>query len=73
LVEVVTLLDGEMLTVESTGAVLLTETVALPESLPLSASFAVTVHLMVSLGEAVLLVSVRVALEPRLVDPLVQA
>jgi hypothetical protein len=67
LVEVVTLLDGEILTVESTGAVFCTMMSAVPVSLPPSASVAVAVQTIASSGKAVVLVSVRVLLLPRVV------
>jgi hypothetical protein len=71
--EVVMPVEGEILTVESTGAVFSTLTLSVPLSLPPSASVAVALQVMVSLGEAVLLVRVSVALLPMSVDPLVQA
>ncbi len=70
-VEVVTPLPGLTLTESTVGSVLSTVTLALPESVPLSESVAVAVHLMVSPGELVELVRASVSPVPRLVEVLV--
>ena len=69
----VTLELGKTLTADNTGAVLSTLTLSVSESVPPSLSVAVAVHMIVSDGEAVELVRVRLELVPRVVVPLVQA
>ena len=64
-VEVVTPLLGLTLTESTVGSVLSTVTLALSESVPLSESVAVAVQVMVSPGEEVEFVKVRVAPVPR--------
>ena len=71
---VVTPLLGEMLAlVVKSGALFETATLSVSESVPPSLSVAVAVHMIVSDGEAVELVKVRLELVPRVVVPLVQA
>ena len=65
LLEVSTLEEGLMLTESSVGSVFSTVTLALSESVPLSESVAVAVQVMVSSGELVEFVNVRVAPVPR--------
>jgi hypothetical protein len=64
-VEVVTPLLGLTLTESTVGSVLSTVTLALSESVPLSESVAVAVQVMLSPGELVEFVKVRVAPVPR--------
>jgi hypothetical protein len=61
---------GEMITGDNTGAVLSTLTLAVPESVPPFESVAVTVQVIESDGDAVELVSARLALVPRVLEPL---
>ena len=71
--ETVTLLDGETATEVTTGAVLSTLTLSVLESVPPSESVAVASQVMVSDGEAVELVRVRLALVPKVLEPLVHS
>jgi hypothetical protein len=64
---------GEMETLDITGSVLSTLTLSVPVSVPPSASVAVAVQEIVSEGAAVELDKVRLALVPRVLEPLVQA
>ena len=69
----VTLELGETVTADNTGAVLSTLTLSVLVSVPPSESVAVAVQVIVSDGDAVALVNVRLELVPRLLVPLVQA
>jgi len=69
----VTPLLGVIDTLPTTGSVLSTLTLSALVSVPPSASVAVAVQVIVSEGEAVELVRVKLELVPRVVDPLVQA
>ena len=60
-------------TLDITGSVLSTLTLSVPVSVPPSASVAVAVQEIVSEGEAVELVRVKLELVPRVLDPFVQA
>jgi len=60
-------------TLDITGSVLSTLTLSVPVSVPPSASVAVAVQVIVSEGAAVELDKVRLALVPRVLDPLVHA
>ncbi len=62
-----------METLDITGSVLSTLTLSVPVSVPPSASVAVAVQVIVSEGAAVELDKVRLALVPRVLDPLVHA
>ena len=62
-----------METLDITGSVLSTLTLSVPVSVPPSASVAVAVQEIVSEGAAVELDKVRLALVPRVLEPLVQA
>ena len=62
-----------METLDITGAVLSMLTLSVPVSVPPSASVAVAVQEIVSEGEAVELVRVKLELVPRVLDPFVQA
>ena len=62
-----------METLDITGAVLSMLTLSVPVSVPPSASVAVAVQEIVSEGEAVELVRVKLELVPRVLEPLVQA
>jgi hypothetical protein len=64
---------GEMETLDITGSVLSTLTLSVPVSVPPSASVAVAVQEIVSDGDAVELVRVKLELVPRVLDPFVQA
>ena len=66
----VTPLDGETATEVTTGAVLSTLTLSVPESVPPSASVAVASQVIVSDGDAVEVVRVRLELVPRVLEPL---
>ena len=69
----VTPLDGDTSTAVITGSVLSTLTLSVLESVAPSASVAVAVQVIVSDGEAVAVVSVRLALVPRVLEPLVHS
>ena len=66
---VVTLELGNTVTADKTGAVLSTLTLSVLESVPPSESVAVAVQVIVSDGEAVEVVNVRLELAPRVVEP----
>ena len=70
---VVTLELGVTVTVDRTGSVLPTLTLALAESVAPEPSVAVAVQAIVSDGDAVELVSVRLELAPRVLVPLVHS
>ena len=69
----VTPLDGETATEVTTGAVLYTLTLSGSESVPPSESVAVASHTIVSEGDAVELVRVRLELVPRVLEPFVHS
>ena len=69
----VTPLDGETATEATTGAVLSTLTLSVPESVPPSESVAVASQEIVSEGDAVELVRVRLELVPRVLEPFVHS
>ena len=69
----VTPLEGDTATDVTTGAVLSTLTLSVPESVPPSESVAVASQVMVSDGEAVELVRVRLELVPRVLEPFVHS
>jgi hypothetical protein len=71
--ETVTPLEGETATEVTTGAVLSTLTLSVSESVPPSESVAVASQVIVSEGDAVELVSARLALVPRVLEPLVHS
>ena len=62
-----------METLDITGSVLSTLTLSVPVSVPPSASVAVAVQVIVSDGEAVELVRVKLELVPSVLEPLVHA
>jgi hypothetical protein len=70
---VVTPLFGLIETLARTGSVLSTETLAEPESVSPEPSVAVAEQVMVSDGDAVALLRVKLALVPRVVEPLVHS
>jgi hypothetical protein len=69
---VVTLELGAMVTADNTGAVLSTLTLSVLEPVPASASVAVAVQVIVSEGDTVEVVSVRLEPVPRIPEPIVQ-
>ena len=71
--ETVTPLEGETAIEATTGAVLSTLTLSVPESVPPSESVAVASHVMVSDGEAVEVVRVRLERVPRVLEPFVHS
>ena len=70
---VVTLELGVTVTVDRTGAVLDTLTLAVPVSVPPSVSVALAVQVIVSDGDAVELVRVKLEAVPSVLEPLVQS
>ena len=66
-------LDGEIDTEVTTGAVFDTLTLPVPVSVPPSASVALAAQVIVSDGDAVELVRVKLELRPKMLEPLVQA
>ena len=70
---VVTPLLGVIDTVATTGSLLPTLTLSVLESVPPSESVAVASQVMVSDGEAVELVRVRLELVPRVLEPFVHS
>ena len=70
---VVTPLCGLIATLATTGSLLSTETLAEPESVSPEPSVAVAEQVMVSDGDTVALLRVKLALVPRVVEPLVHS